>query len=132
DITERVYALGNAWEQFKQVNDARLREIEQKGAADGLYLEHLSKINQSLDQYKHRLDSVEAAQARPGLELNAKSFHTENKSEYSKAFCHYLRKGQDAVLEQMQLKALSVGSDPDGGYTVTPSMSAKINAIVFE
>ena len=30
EITERVSALGIAWEQFKQVNDARLREIKKK------------------------------------------------------------------------------------------------------
>ena len=37
EITERVSHLGSAWEQFKQVNDNRLREIERKGSADGLY-----------------------------------------------------------------------------------------------
>ena len=31
-ITHRVSSLGNAWEQFKQINDARLREIEQRAA----------------------------------------------------------------------------------------------------
>ena len=44
-------SIGNAWEQFKKVNDARLHEIERKGSADPLYSEQLDKINKVLDQY---------------------------------------------------------------------------------
>ena len=43
EVTERVHTLGNAWEEFKQVNDSRLNEIEHKGYADPLYLEHLKQ-----------------------------------------------------------------------------------------
>lgn len=133
EITDRVHTLGNAWEQFKQVNDARLREIERKGSADGLYMEHLNKITHALDQHKNRLDSIEVASSRPGLELNIETkADSSERSEYRKAFCNYLRKGMDAGLEQLQTKALSVGSDPDGGYLVTPSMSSKIIAAIFE
>lgn len=130
DVTDRVNALGNAWEQFKQVNNARLREIEQKGYADSLYTEHLAKISHALDNYKNRLDTIETAYSRPALETEQKS--AAPRSEYTKAFCNYLRKGMDAGLEQMQTKALSAGSDPDGGYLVTPSMSAKIVSAIFE
>ena len=28
ETTERLHALGNAWEQFKHVNDSRLKELE--------------------------------------------------------------------------------------------------------
>lgn len=51
-------------------------------------------------------------------------------SDYSKAFRNYLRKGMDAGLEICQ--GLSSGSDPDGGYTVTPSMSSRIVQSIFE
>lgn len=133
EITERVGALGNAWEQFKQVNDARLQEIERKGHADSLYSEHLSKISGALDNYKHRLDTIETVYSRPSLDPDTEQKTYEPvRSEYRKAFCNYLRKGMDAGLEQMQTKALSVGSDPDGGYLVTPSMSSKIATAIFE
>lgn len=133
EITERVGALGNAWEQFKQVNDARLREIERKGHADPLATEHLHHIGGALDQYKKRLDSLETAYGRPGKDegLAAKS-EQPYQSEYRRAFCNYLRKGLDAGLEMFQSKALSVGSDPDGGYLVTPAMSSRIVTAVFE
>lgn len=130
DITERVSHMSRAWEEFKSVNDRRLSEIERKGAADGLYDEHLGNISRALDHYKSRLDTIETAYARPefGGEVKSSAAH----SEYSKAFRNYLRKGMDAGLEQLSTKALSVGSDPDGGYLVTPTMSQTIAKAVFE
>lgn len=132
EITDRVASLGNAWEQFKQINDARLNEIERKGNADPLYNEHLGNISMALDNYKSRLDTIETVYNRPllGDDINVKS--TASHSEYSKAFRNYLRKGMDGGLEALQTKALSVGSDPDGGYLVTPHMSSKIVQSIFE
>lgn len=132
EITDRVASLGNAWEQFKQVNDARLSEIERKGSADGLYNEHLNNINLALDNYKSRLDTIETAYNRPVLGDDVAIKSTASHGEYSKAFRNYLRKGMEGGLEVLQTKALSVGSDPDGGYLVTPHMSAKIVQSIFE
>ncbi len=128
EITERVNKLGNAWEQFKQVNDARLKEIERKGSADPLYMEHLNKINQALDNQKARMDALETAANRPYAAFEAKYDGNDSAtySEYRKAFCNYLRKGMDAGLETLESKALSVGSDVDGGYLVTPAMANNI------
>jgi HK97 family phage major capsid protein len=133
EITERVSALGHAWEQFKHINDTRLRDIERKGHADPLYQEHLNNINSALDNYKNRLDQIETAYNRPLMGENEghKSFDPMQ-NEYSKAFRSYLRKGMDAGLEVLQTKALSVGSDPDGGYLVTPTMSSKIVQAIYE
>lgn len=134
EITERVTALGHAWEQFKHINDARLRDIERKGHADPLYQEHLNNISSALDNYKNRLDQIETVYNRPilGSENEGHKSYNPMQSEYGKAFCSYLRKGMDAGLEALQTKALSVGSDPDGGYLVTPTMSAKIVQAIFE
>jgi len=33
EIADKVNALGTAWEQFKSVNDTRLKELEKKGSA---------------------------------------------------------------------------------------------------
>lgn len=133
EITERVNKLGNAWEQFKQVNDARLSDIERKGNADPLYMEHLSKISNVLDHQKHRIDTLETVTQRPGQSFEAKyETGAPVNGEYKKAFCNYLRKGMDAGLEAFESKALSVGSDPDGGYLVTPAMSANIVKVIAE
>lgn len=133
EITEQVSKLGNAWEQFQQVNNARLREVEKKGSADPLYMEHLSKLGQALDQHKERVNRLETAWQRPslgaGAEYGQKSGYD---SEYRKAFTGYLRKGAESGLGELQTKALSVGSDPDGGYLVTETMSETIVKKIYE
>lgn len=131
EITDRVHALGNAWEQFKQVNDQRLHEIERKGYADPLHHEHLKKISDALDQHKRRMDQIETVHGRPGLEMSGAAF-VENHSEYKAAFRGYLRKGAEAGLDGLQLKALSVGTDTNGGYLVPNQMSESIVRIVNE
>lgn len=130
EITDRVASLGNAWEQFKNINDARLNEIERKGNADPLYNEHLGNISMALDNYKSRLDTIETVYNRPVL--GGGEMATKNHEPYGKAFRNYLRKGMEGGLEALQTKALSVGSDPDGGYLVTPHMSSKIVQAIFE
>lgn len=131
EVTERVHSLGNAWEQFKQVNDARLRDLEKKGAADPLYLEHLTKINEAIDNQKARIERIETANARPGASLGGTPVTGEVAGEYKTAFRNYLRKGMDAGLEALQTKALS-STNADGGYLITPEMSETIVRIVNE
>ncbi len=134
-VTKRVEQLGNAWEQFKDVNERRLSEIEKKGQPDPLTVEQLGRINHALDEYKGRLDGVETAMLRPasGMEYAAASALANPAiAEHKAAFCNYLRKGEDADLAFLEKKALSVGSDPDGGYLVTPHVSERIIRAVFE
>ena len=132
EVTEGMYALGNAWEQFKHVNENRLSEIERKGSADSLYDGQLKKINDALDHYKGRLDRIETVNARPGREMKSLGYAGHDQSEYKSAFNTYLRKGSDAGLEQIQSKALSVGGDANGGFLVPNQMADLIVQIVNE
>lgn len=132
EITDRVHALGNAWEQFKHVNDQRLNEIERKGYADPLHHEQLKKISDALDQHKRRMDQIETVHGRPGLDMKGSPFVGEQGSEYKAAFRNYLRKGAEGGLESLQLKALSVGTDASGGYLVPNQLADVIMRIVNE
>lgn len=133
EIAKRVNALGSAWEQFKSVNERRLHEIEKRGSADPLTIDQLGKINHSLDETKDRLMRLETAMHRPAaaLEYGYKAGDPMIQ-EHKMAFCNYLRKGADSELMQLEKKALSVGSDPDGGYLVTSQVSERIIKTVFE
>lgn len=54
---------------------------------------------------------------------------------YDKLYKTMLRRGEDRFLKSYKpenVKLLSVGSDPDGGYWVRPDSSAKIIRIIFE
>ena len=52
---------------------------------------------------------------------------------YKRAFDSYLRhKGDDKLMNADEMKALSVGSDPDGGFVVDPDMGGRMIARIFE
>ena len=131
-ITKRVEQLGSTWEQFKAVNDRRIAEIEKKGSADPLTTEQLNKINHALDSYKDRLSGVETAISRPNMAGEYGKSFDPAVSEHKAAFCNYLRKGVDEELPFLEKKALSVGTDADGGFLVTPHMSETLVKTVFE
>ncbi len=133
EIKKQVEALGSAWSEFKATNDARLKEIEKKGSADVLHTAVLEKISPAMDEMKAKLDLIEKAANRPGAGGEGEDEKKKaGEAEYKKCFLNYLRKGVDAGLSELEAKTMSVGSDPDGGYLVTPQMSAQIITVQNE
>lgn len=63
--------------------------------------------------------------------VDVKDVTLDELKNYRKSFNRYLRR-DEKMLDADQHKALSVGSDPDGGFTVTPQMSNKITKRLFE
>lgn len=133
EVKARVDQLGSAWEQFKAVNDRRLKEIEKRGSADPLTDQHLSRVNTTLDEYKQRLSKMEVAMNRPFVG-GADGYHSNDSmsNAHKQAFVNYLRKGVEGDLCHLETKALSVASDSDGGYLVSPQISEQIVRTVFE
>ncbi len=154
DTRSAVYDLGRAFEAFKEANDQRLREIERRGSADPLTEMKVNRLNGEInraidaaDAAKRRVDQIETALHRSPLHNSgdewkeAEMFMLERKGridndlgidgyrQYKSALRSYLRKN-NAGSGVDEIKALSVGSDPDGGFTVTPDMSGRIAALV--
>jgi len=142
EVNQKVDNLGSAWEAFKSANDARLKEVEKKGAADPLYKEQIEKVNTALDEQKAALDAAQAEidgfkafAARSQLNGNGGEHvaDTPEMKAYNAGFVDYLRGGmEESELKSLGKKALSVGSDPDGGYLVTPAMSSRIVTVINE
>lgn len=128
EINDRIDQIGNAWEHFKQVNDERLKQVEKKGSADVMLDEKLSRINDSLDEQKSKLEKLEISMARPSFESKS-GFVAEN-MEHKKALNNYIKKGVDAPLANLEMKAdLTSSMDSGsayGGYLLTPNMQAII------
>jgi HK97 family phage major capsid protein len=131
EIEKLLKAQSTAFEDFKKKNDERLAEIEKKGSADPLTTAALDKINEALDGYKDKINALETKNSRPNYEI--KSDEKGNKvssPEYTKAIDGYLRKGTD--FDVTEIKGLSVGSNPDGGYLVTPEKGGIIATRLFD
>ncbi|WP_374699306.1 phage major capsid protein [Wolbachia endosymbiont (group A) of Limnophora tigrina] len=110
DIAHRVNELASSWEQFKLINDRKLKEIESKGP------EQLCKINSNIDNCKERLDFIETSAQRPEISTD---FNMGDKY-----FSDYIRKGMESRLSH---KTLSGDDNDIGGYLVTPHIVKRIN-----
>ncbi len=98
--------LMGAFEEFKRTNEGRLKELEKRGSADALTEEKLGRLNAALDGAKAAMDRAALERSRPALEAG----RPEAGDEYKDAFSAYVKRGEE--------KALSIGSNPDGGYLV--------------
>lgn len=152
EAKKAVEALNKGFEEFKSAND-----INQK-ARDVVLEEKMAKINADLDAAQKVADDAVLAVKRASrivsdgsggeVDLDAKAlkwakrnaraqgtsiheYGADDLKAYKSAFDAYLRK-DDRVLDAVQTKALSVGSDPDGGYVVHPDMGGRMVAKEFE
>ncbi|GIK50812.1 MAG: phage capsid protein [Alphaproteobacteria bacterium] len=114
-------ALMRAFEEFKVANDARLDAIEKK-RADVLLEEKVDRIDRALAEQKAMIERAALAGRRPGLAADPAV------SEHKSAWNAYLRRGDVSALAQFEAKALSAGSDPDGGYVAPPELDRMIES----
>jgi HK97 family phage major capsid protein len=132
EIKANLYDVNRSWHALQERNDGRLKEIARAGASDPLTDAGLSRLNAEIsEKTERRLAMLEAALARPDAgDIRPSALPGER--EHRKAFLDYLRKGADSGLEALERKALSVGSNADGGYLVSPHLSEMIVRTVQE
>jgi HK97 family phage major capsid protein len=114
-----------AFEAFKDTNDQRLAEIEQRGTSDTLVAEKLARIEETLDSTKRVADDLALKSARPHL---AGGGSPTTSLAHKAAFDGYVRRGDASRLARIEEKALSAGSNADGGYLVPPETEAAVNS----
>jgi len=156
-VVAAVAEVKSTFEAYKESNDERMAEAI-KGAVDPLLDERMKKINDDLNKKQEIIDQLYTASRRKNVKLDGKDidideldskaldwaqacakaqgtqiheYTHEQSREYHAAFSRYLRK-DDRVLTADEQKALSVGSDPDGGYVVSPDMSGRMVKRIFE
>lgn len=157
EISASVVEVKKLFEQLKESNEERIKEAV-KGVVDPLLTEKASKINAEIDKHQKSIDDLFAAMKKKSVYLDGKQVDTEELDAkalswakvaakrrgtdvaefdnealkgYGVAFKSFLRK-EERTLTGDEVKALSVGSDPDGGYLVTPDTSGRIVKKLFE
>ena len=108
-----------AFEAFKEANDERLEQIEKRMTADVVTSEKVERINKALDDLSLKMK-------RPQLGAGEKPQPTEHK----RAFEAYVRKGETHGLFDLEAKAMSIGSNPDGGYLVPAETETEIGRLL--
>jgi len=132
DINTAMDEFLCAFDDFKQANDQRLDEIEKRMSADVLTTTKVERINAALDTQKQDLDRLMLKAGRPHLAGETGNVATKDDREHKSAFDAYVRKGNTAPLLALESKALSVGSDPDGGYLVPDQTEAEIGRLLSD
>lgn len=153
EVKTAVQSLMKSFEDFKSVNDERLKQVE-KGREDVVTKEALARLEKTMqekeDSVKSTIAAVEAKAARAGMNAEEGAASAAEKKSaaemaflcgradlsvdeaksYKSALDAHMRKG--GAISTDEQKALSVGSNPDGGYLVHPDMSGRIIKAVYE
>lgn len=138
EIKEAIESIARDFEAFKSDNDARIKAISKNGAADPLLAEKVEKTAAAIQDMQEKMDKFHAAMNRSSSGMDksddSNGYYSDDAQGalYTKQLVSYLRKGNDSGLIDLHAKALSVSSDPDGGYTVTPATNGRIVEKVFE
>ncbi len=128
EIKEAFADFRLAFEAFKEANDGRLAELEKRGG-DVVSEEKVDRINRALDEQKKALDELTLSAARP-LMGETKAMPDRATRERKAAFDRYMRKGDVSGFSSLEVKALSEGSNPDGGYVVPLEIGETIDRIL--
>jgi HK97 family phage major capsid protein len=129
DISKLLQKQGEAFEEFKRVNDERLASIERKGYAPEDTVEKVAKINADLTALGKQIDEVAKKANRPGMDAQEGKGLTPEQAEHKQAFGRFLTKGDASNLDELQRKAMNMGSDVDGGYLVPVEIDREIDRI---
>lgn len=133
-LTKSFESLHKAFDQFKEKNDARIDEVK-KGFDDVVRKEQVDKISAALADMQKTYDQEILALKRaktaageekaPELVEYGKKFNAYMRGEYGDE--RFPREVKEAAQKAMEAKALSVGSDPSGGFTVLPEIDRMID-----
>ena len=117
--------LMRTFEEYKSENDERLKAIEKRGG-DVIADEKLARIDAALTAQQQRLDAMSLKGARPALGAD-NAVRPHGAREHKSVFDDYIRSGDSAGLRQLEQKAMSIGSNPDGGYLVPVELETEIS-----
>jgi HK97 family phage major capsid protein len=160
EIKGLIEAQGQAWNEFKKTNDEQIK-AKADGKAIGDLEAKLDALGKTLDAKSQALDEIAIKLARPSfggdskkaeaLEDETKSFNlsmradfqTKGKhapadfdvktyTDYKSAFFKTMAGVAVSHLNGDEQKALSAGSDPDGGYLLPASTVGRTVTKMFE
>jgi HK97 family phage major capsid protein len=112
--------------------DQEIAELKKATGVDVLTREEGKRIEDALTEQKKVIEALRLDNNRPAYlgPDGTKTHLSEEQAEYEKKFGGYFRRGRET--DWLGEKALSVGADPEGGYTVPVQMEAAIDQLVRE
>ena len=112
---------------FKDANDERLKGLERR-SGDVLNEDKVARIDAALTETRQKIDQLMLAGSRPVLGGERKMFDPAL-AERKARFDRYVRKGDGLDIE---VKAMSEGSNADGGYTGPLEIERTIDRVLSQ
>lgn len=159
EIKKLLDEQGVAFEQFKQTNDAIIK-AKAEGKAVGDLETKLARIEMDMkriDEIKAACDEIQKQLARPlpgsdteakDLDVECKSFNNARRAAsptaqvpeisvdeykaYKSAFVSFMRKADINALSDAERKAMSAGTDSDGGYLMPVATVGRTAKRIYE
>lgn len=136
-MTDMEKNLQNELQALVTEMRSRVRDEGAEGTAPAMTVEMYQKMDERINQIQDNLVAVQKAALRTRNAGETEEVNEDRKIEKA-AFNAALRKGEDRLsgahreaFERLQ-KRLSVDSDPDGGFVVTPEFSDRVSTVIFE
>lgn len=117
--------LNRQFSAYKSAQDEALLEMKKNGSIDLVTREKIDRMDSVLIGLQDKISRQAVAAKRAPLDLSVAAYDPQH-SEHGKAFNLFLRKGIDGGLLDVERKAMTVGSDPEGGYLVPHELSSRI------
>jgi HK97 family phage major capsid protein len=112
------------FDAFKAANEERIAALEKRGG-DVIAEDKVARLNSALDAQSRRIDELVLKAARPALEGTSAPKRWAA-HEHKAAFDDYIRRGETGALRALETKAMSAGSNADGGYLVPENVETEI------
>jgi HK97 family phage major capsid protein len=126
EIKKLVEAQNKAFEAFKEKHAAEIKAgTDEAKAATQKVSDELAKISKDL---KSKLEEIETLAARKAMGDGQKGA-TPEMVEYKSGLFGYIRTGEEKGLRDLEKKAMTSGTNPDGGYTVHPEYDTAIDRV---
>jgi len=128
EIKGTLADLNKAFDQFKEANDASQKK------ADVVLTEKVDRINAEIARIEQQAKAQHVAALERMNTLADLSGggtgkgETAEQREHKDAFLNFVRKGTESGLRDLERKAMTVGSDPAGGFLVPATMDSRIVA----
>lgn len=135
EIKRQLDAYDKTVQAFMTKTDDTIAELKKGKDVDPLDTEAGKKMQLDMAELKKSVEALRLSEARPMMTApdGTKTQMTDEQMEHKSAFDAWFRKGaNENQLGELQAKALSVGTDPDGGYTVPVQTETAIDRVITE
>jgi HK97 family phage major capsid protein len=129
DVIGAFEEFARTFEAFKDTNDQRLHQIEQRLSSDVVTEEKLARIDTALDEARSKMERLVLNARRPNIgegRLEGERGRDPVSQDHKSAFHLYMRSGESYGLKRLEQKALSTTVGADGGFLVPEHIEQEV------